>query len=64
MLANHKCWEPCVSVQEMAGQDYCTERGEAEEDKAEDSVDEAEEGRADALGHEANDDDQRGEPGH
>jgi hypothetical protein len=48
----------------MAGQDYCTERGEAEEDKAEDGVDEAEGGRADALGDEANDDDQRGEPGH
>ena len=48
----------------MPGQDYCTERGEAEEDKAEDGVDEAEEGRADAVGDEANDDDQRGEPGH
>jgi len=32
ILANHKCWEPCVSLQEMAGQDYCTERGEAKED--------------------------------
>ena len=52
--------EPCVSVQEMAGRDHGTESGEAEEDKAEDIVDEAEEGRADAVGHEANDDDQRG----
>ena len=48
----------------MTGQDYCTERGEAEEDQAEDGVDEAEERRADALGDEANDDGQRGEPGH
>ena len=48
----------------MAGQDYCAERGEAEEDQAEDGVDEAEEGRADAVGEEANDNDQRGEPGH
>ena len=44
-----------------AGQDYCTERGEAKENKAEDGVDEAEEDRADAVGDEANDDDQRGE---
>ena len=48
----------------MAGQDHGTESGEAEEDKAEDSVDEAEEGRADAVGHESNDYDQRGEPSH
>ncbi len=48
----------------MAGQDYCTERGEAKEDKAEDGVDEVEEDRADAVGDEANDDDQCGEPGH
>src|ERR1700730_3087761 len=52
------------SVQEMAGQDYCTERGEANEDKAEDSVDEAKEDRPDAVGDEANDDNQRGEPRH
>jgi len=59
-----KCRERCVSVQEMAGHDDCTERGEAEENDAEGGVDEAEEGRADAVGHEANDEDQRGEPGH
>jgi hypothetical protein len=34
----------------MAGQDYGTERGEGEEDEAEGGVDEAEEGRADAVG--------------
>ena len=39
----------------MAGQNYCAERGEAEEDQAEDGVDEAEEGRADAVGEEDND---------
>ncbi len=49
-----KCWEPYVSVREMAGQDYCAETGEAKEDKAEDGVDEAEEVRADAVGNEAN----------
>ena len=48
----------------MTGQDYPTERGEANEDKAENGVDEAEEGRTDAVGDEANDEDQRGEPGH
>ena len=48
----------------MAGHDYCTERGEGKEDEAEGGVDEAEEGRADAVGHEANDEGQRGEPGH
>ena len=48
----------------MAGQDYCTERGKAQEDKAEDGVDEAEEDRADAFGDEANDRDQHREPGH
>lgn len=53
-----------VLVQEVAGQDYCTERSEAKEDKAQDSVDETEEDRANAVGDEANDDDQRGEPGH
>jgi hypothetical protein len=37
-------------VQEMAGQDYCLERGEAKQDKPEDDVDEAEEDRADAVG--------------
>jgi hypothetical protein len=42
----------------MAGQDYCTERGEAKENKAKDGVDEAEEIRADAVGDKANDDDQ------
>jgi len=52
------------SVQEMAEQNYCTERGEAKKDKAEDGVDEAEEFRADAVGHEANDDGKRHEPGH
>ena len=56
--------DPCVSVQEMAGQDDCAECGEAEEDRADDGVDEAEEGRADTVGHEANDDDQRSEPSH
>jgi hypothetical protein len=39
-----------VSVQEMVGQDYCTERGEAKENKAQDSVDETEEDRANAVG--------------
>jgi len=48
--------ERCVSTQEMAGEDDCAERGEAEEDKAEDGVDEAEEVRADAVRDEANDD--------
>jgi len=48
----------------MAGQDYSTERGEANQDKGEDDIDEAEECRADAVGDEANDDDQGGEPGH
>ena len=48
----------------MAGHDDCTERGEGEENETEGGVDEAEEGRADAVGHEANDEDQRGEPGH
>jgi len=35
--------EPCASVREIAGQHYCAERGEAQEDKTEDGVDEAEE---------------------
>ena len=48
----------------MAGQDYCTECGEGEEDEAEGGVDEAEEGRAKAVGHEANDEGQHSEPGH
>ena len=48
----------------MSGEDYCTERGKAKEDQAEDGVDEAEEVRADAVGHEANDDGERREPGH
>jgi len=48
----------------MAGQDYCTERGEAKQDKPEDGVEEAEEDRTDAVRDEANDDNQRGEPGH
>ena len=39
----------------MAGQDNCAERGEAQEDEAEDGVNEAEEGRADAVGEEDND---------
>ena len=52
------------SVQEMVGQDYCTERGEAEEDEAEDGVDEAEKGRADPMGDKTNNDDQHGEPSH
>ena len=64
MLANHKCWEPWVSAREAVGQNYCTERGEAKENEAENGVDEAEKDRADALGDEANDDDQHGEPGH
>ncbi|MFZ0862888.1 MAG: hypothetical protein WCA27_09990 [Candidatus Sulfotelmatobacter sp.] len=41
---------------------YATKRGEAQEDKAEDSVDEAEKGQADAVRDEANDDDHGGEP--
>ena len=48
----------------MAGQDYRTERGKAKEDKAEDSIHEAEEVRADAVGDEANDDGERRKPGH
>ena len=61
---NHKYWVPRVLVQGMAGQDYSAERREANQEKAEDGVDEAEEGRADAVGDEANNNDQRGEPGH
>ena len=64
MLANHKCGESCASVQEMAVQDYCAERGEAKENEAENGVDEAEKDRADALGDEANEEDQHGEPSH
>jgi hypothetical protein len=56
ILPNHRCLEPCVSVQQMAGQHDCTERGEAKEDKAENGVHEAEEVRADAVGDKANDD--------
>ena len=48
----------------MAGKDYCTERGEAKEDEPEDGIDEAEEDRVDAVGDEANDHDQSGEPSH
>ena len=48
----------------MARQDDCTEQGEAQEDKAEERVDEPEEDRADAVGDEAHDDDQCGKPGH
>lgn len=53
-----------ISAQEMAGQDCGTERGEANKNKAEDGVDEAEEGRADLVGDEANDDNQHREPRH
>jgi hypothetical protein len=42
-------------VQEVAGQDYYIERGEAEEDKAEDGDHEKEEIRADAVRDEPND---------
>ena len=42
-------------MDEMAGQDYCTEHGEAKEDNAEDGIDEAEEDRPDVVGDEAND---------
>ena len=45
MLANHKCWEPWVSAREAVGQNYCTERGEAKENEAENGVDEAEKDR-------------------
>ena len=55
-------FETCVSVQEMAGQDYGAERGEAKEDKPENAVDEAEEDRADAVWDETNSDHQRGKP--
>ena len=48
----------------MVGHNYCTEGGEGEEDEAEGGVDEAEEGRAEPVRHEANDEGQRGEPGH
>jgi hypothetical protein len=51
-------------VQEVAGQDYCTERREAKEDNAHDTVDETEEDRANAVGDEANEDDQHSEPSH
>jgi hypothetical protein len=64
VMTGDQSWEPSVSVQEVAGQDYCTERGEAKQDKAQDSVDEAEEDRTDAVGDEAHDDDQCGKPGH
>ena len=56
MYSGRKCWEPSVSVQEMAGQDDCTERGEAKEDQSEEGVHKAEKRRADAAGDEANDD--------
>ena len=59
-----KCRERCVSVQEMAGHEHCAESAEGEEDDAEGGVDEAEESRSDAVGHEANDEDERGEPSH
>src|SRR5271157_38209 len=48
----------------MSGEDYGAERGEGEEDDAEGGVDQAEESRPDAVGYEANGDDQQGEPGH
>ena len=50
-----------VSVQEMGGQDHYTVHGEPQEDDAEDGVDQAEEGRTNAVGDEANDYDQRSE---
>jgi hypothetical protein len=62
--ANHQGWGTSVSVKEMAGQDYCTKRGEANEDKTENGVDEAKKDRAYAVWDEANDGDERGEPGH
>jgi len=40
----------------MAGQDYCTERGEAKEDKSENGIDEVEEVRTDAVGDATKDD--------
>ena len=49
---------------EMAGYDNGAIRGEAKKDDAEDGIDEAEEGRTNSLRGEANDNDQRGEPGH
>ena len=49
---------------EMVEHNYCTERSEGEEDEAEGRVDEAEEARAEAMGHEANNEGQHGEPGH
>ena len=57
-LHSNKCleWELCDSVREMARQDYYAERSEAQEDKAEEGVDEAEEVRADAVRDKANDD--------
>ena len=48
----------------MAVQEYCAQRGEAEENNAEDGVHETKEDRTDPVGDEANDDDQRREPGH
>jgi len=56
--------ERCVSVEDMSGEDYGAERGEGEKDEAEDGVDQAEEGGPDAVGYEANGDDQHGEPSH
>jgi hypothetical protein len=38
----------------MAGQDDCTKRSESDEDQPENAVDLAEEGRASAMGEEAN----------
>lgn len=46
------------------GHNFCTERGEGEEDETEGGIHEAEEGRAETVGHEANDEGQRDEPGH
>lgn len=40
----------------MAGQDYCAERAEADEDKSKDGVDKAKEVWANAVRDEANDD--------
>src|SRR6476660_4284066 len=59
-----KCLERRDSVPEMVGHKYCTEHGEGEEDEAEGAVDEAEEGRTEAVRHEAYNEGQRSEPGH
>ena len=55
--------EPRVSAQEMPVENHRTVHAQAQQDEAQDRVGEAEEGRAGAVGNEADDGDERGEPG-